>query len=108
MSSTHRQITLFAGLALLVFFLGLIVLPVKPPSQVVVNMPADAKPLAALTPVVSPNAKVIAEERAVLYWTIYHASLERSGNATWATEAATAAAKEAVDKVYGPSPRSGP
>ncbi len=67
-------------------------------SQIVVNMPKDAQPLATLTPS-EPPTKVITQERAILWWSVFKAMSDRGYD-----NAAIRAANEAVDKVYGPLP----
>jgi hypothetical protein len=61
---------------------------------VVVNMPADAKPLAQL-----PADKVLAGDRAVLWWTVFKCTLDK--NPGW-IGLSVHAADRAVEEVYGP------
>lgn len=67
--------------------------------QIVVNMPADAKPLSVL----ESNDKVIGPDRAVLWWTIYEST--RKTRPDWPVTAANIA-DQAVLSVYGPPPKS--
>lgn len=75
--------------------IGILSFPRSP--QVIVNMPADAKPLAELEK--SPSISV-SEERAVLWWTVYKYTFEKTGFSS----TAYIAANQAVDKIYGPPP----
>lgn len=97
--NTTRLLSFLDSGVIIAILAVLLLLPSAKPTQIVVNMPADAKPLASLAPVVSSEAKVITQERAVLYWTIFKASLDAGAD----TEHATYRAEAAVDKVYGPA-----
>lgn len=66
--------------------------------SVIVNMPADAKPLSQLT---QPTDKVIGSERAVLWWTIYQATLTGPYGSP---SAAADSADRAVRSAYGAAP----
>jgi len=63
--------------------------------QIVVHMPADAKPLSQLT----EHPKVIGPDRAILWWTVYERSLHET-----TTDRAALRADQAVMTVYGPLP----
>lgn len=94
-SSVARfALTLLCGgsIILAIFLLSL---PQSP--QVIVNMPADAKPLAELEK--NPSIS-ISEERAVLWWTVYKYTLEKTGFSS----TSYIAANQAVEKAYGPTP----
>ncbi len=83
------------------FILGVIVFALLSGSgkpQIVVNMPADAQPLATL----STDAKVIGSDRAVLWYTIFDASIKAGATTAGAVDRANAA----VDKVYGSTPQA--
>lgn len=82
---------------LIMFAAFLAVYLFTPSTKVIVNMPADAKPLATL---VQPGDKVIGNDRAVLWWTVFKTTLEMRHDSSLAYYAAN----EAVDKVYGPIP----
>lgn len=60
--------------------------------KIVINMPADARPLEQLT---QPGDKIVGPDRAVLWWTVYSKTLSMSGSYL-----AVNAADAAVDKVY--------
>lgn len=62
--------------------------------QVVVNMPADAKPLSVL----DDHPKVVGGDRATLWYTVYHETYLTSS-----ARAAADAADRAVLTVYGPA-----
>lgn len=74
--------------------LAAVLRPSKEP-QIVVNMPADAKPLATLT---QPGDKVIGPDRAVFYWTIY----QKTSSGGWGPSTCADIADRAVNTVYGP------
>jgi hypothetical protein len=67
------------------------------PPQVIVNMPADAKALAQLPPP-SGDAKVLSNERAILFWTVYSAAIEHH------REYPVSDATQAVEAAYGSKP----
>jgi hypothetical protein len=75
-----------------------------PLSQVVVNMPADAKPLEQLASV--EVDATISAPRAVLWWTVYRATLDHYlANGTDAgPRSAVERANSAVEAAYGPIP----
>ena len=64
--------------------------------HIIINLPKDAKPLATLT---QPGDKVVGSDRAVLWYTVWKASLDKGWN-----QSAIDAANAAIDKVYGPLP----
>lgn len=68
--------------------------------QVIVNMPANAQPLATLDKTVVADAKVIDNERAVLWWTVYKYSVDKGVDAGWARNYAG----DAVLQAYGKAP----
>lgn len=72
--------------------------PVSP--QIVVNVPAEFKPLDTLPPTAIEGA------RASLWWTVYQRTVEAAAEGGYSDEVgkATDAANEAVDKVFGPAP----
>ncbi len=85
---------------LLILLLGLGVAATFPTSrspQIVVNMPAGAKPLAQLT---QPGDKVVGPDRAILYWTVYKNAADHG----WSPNTCAEAADHAVKTVYGPLP----
>ncbi len=89
---------LTSSLLLLIVALGFVALAALPSTrapQIVVNMPAGAKPLATLT---QPGDKVVGSDRAVLWITVYRESMSHT-SCQYAAEYANAA----VDKVYGPT-----
>lgn len=67
---------------------------IEPEPKIIVNMPADAKPIGQLT---QPGDKVIGSDRAVLWWTVYSAAL---ANNEYASDAADLA-DQAVNTCYG-------
>lgn len=69
-----------------------------PRPTVIVNMPADARPLSSLT---QPGDKVIGPERAVLWWSVYSKAIESPSSLT--REQAANYADRAVAAVYGPA-----
>jgi hypothetical protein len=70
---------------------------------IVVNMPADAKPLEQLTS--HPEVDVtISSPRAVLWWTVFNHAVINGDTDTFWIDAAVDAANAAVDKAYGPLP----
>lgn len=95
------RLSLSAIVAGIAFAFVVIIIPAilrDSPPQVVVQMPQDAEPLSQLP----PNTKVVAGDRAVLWWTVYSRTLQDLSNSDWARFAADAA----VDKVYGPLPKA--
>jgi hypothetical protein len=90
---THVLGIIVIAVLIVVLFASLITPNRKP--TVVVNMPADAKPLATLTAL--PDTKVITSERAVLWWTVYKETLER----TELCDTSVRAADQALVAVYG-------
>ncbi len=66
-------------------------------TQIVVNMPKDAQPLQSLNPTVSTDVKVINQDRAVLWWTVFSKMADKGYNST-----AIKAADQAINTVYGP------
>lgn len=87
----------FAWLALAYLKLKAIPQSTIPAPQIIVNMPADARPLAQLAPV-EVNAE-ISGQRAVLWWTVYAKTVETDYEGS--AEAITAA-DAAVLAAYGP------
>ncbi len=84
------------GLLALLIVCAMAVLPSTRTPQIVVNMPADAKPLATLA---QPGSKVVGPDRAVLWFTVF----ESARRQTLASQAAQLA-DQAVNTVYGPLP----
>ncbi len=82
-------------IALVVGFCAIVALPTGRP-QIIVNMPADAKPLATLA---QPGDKVVGPDRAVLWFTVFESARKQ----TLATSAAQLA-DQAVNTVYGSLP----
>jgi len=67
--------------------------------SVVVNMPADAVPLAQLTKPTEISADdTISGKKAVLWWTVYKFTLDEYGFPSDAIDAADAAVQAAYDK----------
>lgn len=60
-------------------------------SAVVVNVPADYKPLATMP----KDTKVLANEKAILWWTVYSAAIDHH------REYPTSDATQAIQAVYG-------
>jgi len=77
-------------LLLIVCVLALPALTTQSP-RVIVNIPADSKPLQSL-----PDDKVVSGDKAVLWWTVYKATLDKG----WSSDAATIAAERAIKSVY--------
>lgn len=64
--------------------------------QIVVQMPADAAPLEQITTAAaSPEAKVITQDRAVLWITVYKATLDKGFSAGYCADQADRAVKAA-------------
>lgn len=61
--------------------------------SVVVNMPADAQPLSQL----ETDTKIIGPEKAVLWWTVYRATLDKG----WSSDSSAHSADRAIETVYG-------
>ncbi len=69
--------------------------------QIVVQLPKDAAPLEQIAPAVTPisaDAKVITQERAVLWWTIYKVTLDKGFSAGYCADQADRAVVAAYGK----------
>lgn len=88
-----KLIYLLIGFLLIVLMMLLVANSNRQP-RIIVNMPADAKPLSRLT---EPGDKVIGSDRAVLWWTVYKASLDNHADCYISKDVAD----QAVKNVYG-------
>lgn len=84
-----------AGILVGVFMATLVnVLTTGNKPQVIVNMPKDAVPLESLAPL-PEGTKIVSEERAVLWWTVYKCAMDNG----WKSYASYDA-NQAVHAVY--------
>jgi hypothetical protein len=67
------------------------------PPQIIVNMPADAQSLESLKPL-PEGTRIVASDRAVLWWTVYDRTLKANFGSIYSAKAAD----NAVLTVYGP------
>ena len=86
-------------IAITIMFCALIVVPIVAPSgpSVVVNMPEGGTPLAEYTNHPSVGTNTISGERAILWWTVYSKTLDKTGY----IESSKEAANDAVRATYG-------
>lgn len=100
--SRYTAINIIGCAAAVLLFIGVfIILFADSGPQIVVNMPKDGLPLEQLaTPVISSDAKVITQERAVLWWTVFSKMADKGY-----TSSAADIADRAVNTVYGPAPK---
>lgn len=97
MKTTRKGYIDGAVLILILAITAIIITPIlvfgsiKKDPSVIVQMPKDAQPLATL----ESDIKVIGEDKAVLWWTVFK-HMSDKGYSTTAIEAAN----DAVDKVY--------
>lgn len=106
MSSSFRLVIalLFGVLILIIFPFAIDISSSDSTPKVVVQMPHDAKPLVTLAPVQSPDTKIITQDRAVLWYTVFNKviSVTRPPIDGNDIQIAVRAANDAVDKAYGP------
>ncbi len=96
MSDNRTINNLLLGFLAILAAIFLLMPLVRRAPQVIVNMPADAKPLSQLT---QPGAQVIGSDRAVLWYTVFVASCDHGSSperAIWNADAA-------VQSAYGPA-----
>lgn len=89
----NRFFAIFVVILIALMILVFAAISPKRPT-VIVNMPADAKPLSVL----ETHGQVVGPDRAVLWFTVYDKTYACSGS-----EAAVRAADHAVMMVYGPA-----